>query len=445
MSIPSAVGDTLNMVLGRKRMANLSRERYVHEQALLLELSSQLLKRSELDEIMGYLVEEVIRLFEVDACALLLPDEQPGHLIFRASAGWHSDPVVEHRRVLSNDRSSSGQVMRTQVPVLSRSSAERGHIPAMTIDWLEDEEFEGLAIVPLIVDEQSVGALALTMRTPRQLDEDEIRFLQILANQAGLAIVYARLHKEELRLQRLEEELAVGRNIQRSLLPSAPVTADGWQISNVYLPARQVGGDLYDHFELPVGEDRVGLVIGDVAGKGVPAALFMATSRTLIRSTALAGLTPASTLAEANRLILQDSPTELFLSAFYGILNTSDGRLTYANAGHNPPLWFRKAEGDFQELAARGIVLCVIDNVSLEEKSIEIASGDILVLYTDGVTEAVDADTEEFGVERLQQVVASNRRKGASEILEAIVEAVTTFIGDVEQPDDLTLMVIKRL
>ena len=255
----------------------------------------------------------------------------------------------------------------------------------------------------------------------------------------------ARLHKEEVRLQRLEEELAVGREIQRSLLPAALPTADGWQFSDVYRPARHVGGDMYDYFKLPIGEERLGLVIGDVAGKGVPAALFMATSRTLIRSAGMAGLTPASTLAEANRLILQDSPSDLFLSAFYGVLDTSNGRFVYANAGHNPPLWFRHSTNEFQELTARGVVLCVVDKISLEEKSIDLASGDILVLYTDGVTEAVDARYEEFGLRRLQQVVAANREKSASDVLEAIVEAVTAYVGDAEQPDDLTLAVIKRV
>jgi len=282
-----------------------------------LALSSQLLSHTKFEDIINFLVEEVVKLFEADASALLLPDEQPGFLVFRATSGWRSDPVIERRRIPSSDHSSFGKVMRTQVPAVSKSSTNRENIPAMTLEWLEEEGFEELVIVPLIVDEKSIGALALTMRTQHEFEEDEIRMLQILANQAGIAIVNAHLQQEEILLHRLDEELAIGWDIQRSLLPASSPEAPGWEFSDVYRPARRVGGDLYDYFHLPLGGERLGLVIGDVADKGVPAALFMAASRTLIRSVALSGLTPASALNEANRLIIQDSESELFLSAFY--------------------------------------------------------------------------------------------------------------------------------
>ena len=141
------------------------KRKHRYEQTVLLNLTTQLLSRSKLEDLMSYLVEEVVRLFAVDGCALLLPDEQPGYLVFRASSGWHSDPVIERRRVLSDDHSSSGQVMRTQTPILSVDNANRGTIPELTIDWLDEEKFEGLAIVPLVVEEKSIGALALTTRT----------------------------------------------------------------------------------------------------------------------------------------------------------------------------------------------------------------------------------------------------------------------------------------
>jgi phosphoserine phosphatase RsbU/P len=229
------------------------------------------------------------------------------------------------------------------------------------------------------------------------------------------------------------------------LLPASSPSFPGWQVTDLYRPARQVGGDLYDYFLLPDGGHRLGLVIGDVAGQGVPAALFMATSRTLIRSAALADLTPGSTLSEANKLILQDSPSELFLSAFYGILDTRTGTLNYANAGHNPPLLYQQTRGDFLELRARGILLCVGNRISLEEKSATLDHNDILVLYTDGVTEAMNRQGEEFGVDRLRQGIAAHAEESASQILYGIVEAIDSFIGETEQPDDLTLVVAKRL
>ncbi|MGD2077266.1 MAG: SpoIIE family protein phosphatase [Chloroflexota bacterium] len=435
----------LGTALDRRHLADRAIEKYEREQAILLALTSQLLSLSTLEEVLDHLTSEVIRLLDVDACALLLPDEQSDYLVFRASAGWHSDPVAEKRRIPGSGQSISGRVMRQQVADLSSRSVERADISEMAIEWLDEEGFEEVIIVPLAVDSQSIGALIVSTRTPREFSQDEVRFLKILANQAGITIMDTRLHKEELRLKRLEEELAVGRRIQRSLLPIASPDVAGWQFSDVYRPARQVGGDLYDYFELPHGDKRLGFVIGDVVDKGVPAALFMATSRTLIRSTALAGLTAASTLIEANKLIQQDSPSELFLSAFLGILDTTSGKLDYANAGHNPPLWFQQATGETVALQAKGPVLCVLDEIILEERSVDVARGDILVFYTDGVTEAMNTSYEEFGWQRLQHVVATHSHKSATEILEAILEAVDDFAGTVEQNDDLTLVVAKRL
>jgi serine phosphatase RsbU (regulator of sigma subunit) len=441
----AAVTAHLSTALDRQQLAGLMEERHNQEQAALLMLTSQLLRTTELDDVLEYLVKEVIGLFQVDACALLLPDERSDYLVFRASAGWRSDPVAQQRRIPGNHQSSAGRVMRDQAPVHSKSATDRGDMPEMTIEWLDEERFEGIVIVPLVVDGQSIGALSITTRTPREFDKNEIHFLQILANQAAIAIKNSRLQKEEIQLKRLEEELSIGRRIQRSLLPVSSPAVAGWQFSDIYRPARHVGGDLYDYFELPHGEKRLGLVIGDVADKGVPAALFMATSRTLIRSVALAGLQAASTLREANRLILQDSPSELFLSAFYGILDSVNGRLNYASAGHNPPLLFRQSTNEIITLNAQGIVLCVLDEISLEERAIDIDRGDILVLYTDGVTETMNARYEEFGLARLKRVVAANSQKSAAEILEAIIEAVDAFLGYGDQSDDLTLVVAKRL
>jgi serine phosphatase RsbU (regulator of sigma subunit) len=435
----------LGTALDRQHLAGLELERHDQEQTTLLMLTSQLLSLSKLEDVVDHLITEVIRLLQADACALVLPDGNGENLIFQASAGRHSDPPTSQPPIPGSGHSGAGRVMRQQPPAVSKSKADRSTFPELAKEWLEAEEFEGMATVPLEVDGHSIGALIVTTRTPREFSQEEIRFLKILANQAGIAIVNARLRKEESQLKRLEQELAIGRKIQRSLLPATSPQVKGWQFSDTYLPAKQVGGDLYDYFELPYGEKRLGIVIGDVADKGVPAALFMATSRTLIRSVALADLTPASTLAEANRLIQQDSPSELFLSAFYGILDTGSGKLLYANAGQNPPLLFHQATGEIEELEARGILLCVLDDISLEERSVDVARGDVLVFYTDGVVEAMNSKDEEFDLARLQQVVKANARGSAAHILDAIVEAIGEFCECVEHTDDITLVVAKRL
>jgi serine phosphatase RsbU (regulator of sigma subunit) len=195
---------------------------------------------------------------------------------------------------------------------------------------------------------------------------------------------------------------------------------------------------------LPGEPAQLGMVIADVSDKGVPAALFMALSRTVIRTTALSNHSPSAALTQANELILKDSRSDLFLTTFYAALDTHSGRLTFANAGHNRPLWLRAATGECQELVARGIVLGVFEEVELEECQIEIAPGDLLIFFTDGVTEAMDADFQEFGKERLREVVAANWEASVQQVLQVVVEAVKAFTGDSPQSDDLTLFVVKR-
>ncbi len=311
--------------------------------------------------------------------------------------------------------------------------------------WLHAEGFRGHAVVPLIAEGQPIGALMINTRQPRLLDEDEVRLLRLLANQAAIAIVKARLHQEELKQRQAEKELAVARQIQLSLLPRSSPVVPGWEFAEFYQPAQLVGGDFYDFFELPGEPGRLGLVIADVAGKGVPAALFMALSRTMIRTAGLGGRAPAAALLRANQLILNDSQAEMFLTAFYAELDTRSGHLAYARAGHNRPLWWQAATGGLDELAADGIVLGAMEAIDLEECEIDMAPGDLILLYTDGVTDAMDGAGQQFGVERLRAAVAADptaERSSRSSL--AVVRAVGEFTGDTSQFDDLTLVVVKR-
>lgn len=321
---------------------------------------------------------------------------------------------------------------------------EPNNAAAWPEDWTIPEEFVSTAIIPLLVEERAIGVLVIDSRESRRFEE-ELRFMQLMANQAAMAIENARLQQEEMARQRLEEELALGRQIQLSMLPKSCPNPPGWQFCDIYQAARLVGGDFYDFFELPGEADRLGLVIGDVSDKGVAAALFMGISRTLIRSAAFGGLSPAETLQLANGLILDESHSGYFLSAFYGILDLGSGRLDFANAGHNPPLHHRPTTGEFRELSAQGIVMCVLDDITLEEKSIEVANGDFLIFYTDGVTEAMNESHEEFGSERLRAEVAANASGSATDVLHAIVDAVSKFTGAMDQSDDFTLYIVKRL
>lgn len=444
LALLTNVGSQIGIALERARLFELVRERRLHEQAALLDLSNQLLSQSNLDDLICCLVEEVQRLLQADGCALLLPDEKSDSLAFYAASGWWVDPVATQRRVPADQRSGSGRVMQTQQPLFIYDVASHDPTP-WSADWLETEGFRGHAVVPLIVEGHSIGVLMVDTREPRLLNEDEIRFLCLMANQAAIAIERARLHEAEIKRQRLEEEMAVGRQIQLTLLPEAPPIAPGWEFATFYQPAHLVGGDFYDFFELPDQPGGLGMVIADVADKGVPAALLMALSRSIIRTKAMTpGLNPAVVLERSNQLIMKDSRSKLFLTAFYAQLDTTTGRLRYSIAGHNRPLWLHGATGMVQELGGRGIVLGIFEHIDLDEYEITIALGDLVVFYTDGVTEAMDAEHQLFGEERLEAVITAHPEANAQQLLDAIVAAVHTFTDHAPQSDDLTLFVVKR-
>ncbi|MCA9973282.1 MAG: SpoIIE family protein phosphatase [Anaerolineales bacterium] len=445
------VGHQLGAALERARLYDMLQERRIHEQNALLDLSRQLLGRVELDDLMRYLVDEVRQLLQVDASAILLLTSDNQHLRFQATSGWRANPVADGHQVPTAG-TGSGQVIRTQQPLVWTDVTQPpGDAPTSTpmLSWVQPEGFRSAAIVPLLVDERAIGTLVIDTRQPRTFNEADIRFLQLMANQAAIAIEKARLRQEELARHRIEQELTFGRDIQLSMLPESCPQVPGWQFTAVYEAARQVGGDFYDHFRLPGDGHRLALVVADVAGKGVPAALFMALSRTTLRNTALRGRPPAEALAWANRFIREDSQSDMFLTAFFGALDTDSGQLTYANAGHNHPLWWHAATGQFSTLSISGIVLGVLDEITLLEETVELAPGDVLLLYTDGITEAVNAQLEEFGERRLQTAVAAalaaNPAATTDDLAAAIQAAVRAFTGSLPQYDDLTLLLARRL
>jgi len=255
-----------------------------------------------------------------------------------------------------------------------------------------------------------------------------------------------RTYLEELRrttaeAERIEKELEIAHQIQESFLPDRPPRLPGLDIAGRNIPALEVGGDFYDFIGLP-GETQ-GLVIADVSGKGVPAALFMALSRTLIRASAENRPDAREAIELANRLISRDSRTSMFVTAFYAIVDPGDRTLTYVNAGHNPPLLIRGDSGSVEWLQADGIALGVLEDVAFESVRIALAPGDLVVMYTDGVTEAQNESNEEFGEDRLTETVTRSRSLDAGAVLDAIIAAITDHAGTHPQHDDITLIVLK--
>jgi serine phosphatase RsbU (regulator of sigma subunit) len=243
--------------------------------------------------------------------------------------------------------------------------------------------------------------------------------------------------------QQVVQEMAQARKIQSGFLPEKPPSIPGWQLAAALVPSRQTSGDFYDF--IPLANGRFGLVIADVADKGAAAALFMALSRSLIRTYAADyDNQPALVFEETNRRILADTNTGLFVTVFYAVLDPEAGTLSYSNAGHNPPYHLQGDQDAASLLTRTGIPVGIFDDSAWATRTIQLTPGDVLLLYTDGVTDAQDVQGTFFGTERLLATVQSNLGRSAQEIQEAILTAVHQFAGGVPQFDDITLVVLVR-
>ena len=255
---------------------------------------------------------------------------------------------------------------------------------------------------------------------------------------------YVALEQTTAERERREQELRIARDIQQRLLPRQIAVPDGWSINTHYQPARVVGGDLYDLITLPDG--RLGLVIGDVAGEGVPAALLMATTRTILRSVVAQGATsPAEVLARANTLLYPDTPHNLFVTCLYAVLDPRTGQLRYANAGHVPPLRRTAGpDGTVNQLRARGMPLGLMPTSVYEEKEATVAHGETVLFYSDGLTEAHDAQHQMFDIGRLTSVTSDGSASGSA-LIQRVLAALGRFTGaGWEQEDDLMLLTLER-
>lgn len=255
------------------------------------------------------------------------------------------------------------------------------------------------------------------------------------------------MQKEHSQLESLKGDLAIASEIQQAILPRVfppfPEIADKLDIAASMTPAKDVGGDFYDLFR--IDDERIGFVIADVSGKGIPAAIFMAVSRTLIRATGVRGGSPAECIAYSNKLLAAESVDCMFVTVFYGIININTGEINYCNAGHNPP-YVLKHDGKVEPLPTMGdCMVGAIDGLPYHEATLQLEKGDALVMYTDGVTEAMNIDYQQFGEERLEETLEDVTMHNCQEMVDAIKSDVAAFAGEAEQSDDITVLTLKRL
>jgi serine phosphatase RsbU (regulator of sigma subunit) len=301
---------------------------------------------------------------------------------------------------------------------------------------------DGVA-VPITNDSaETIGGVYALVRRDRENIANYLPAIQSLAAQIETFVARAAAHQQALSNARMQHELNVAARIQSSFLPESVPQVANWDIAATLIPARQCSGDFYDFIALDDG--RLGIIVADVADKGTGAALYMALSRTVMRTFAMQGdLHPAHVIKQANDRILQDTSSNQFVTTFYGLLNPATGRMTYCNAGHNPTFIIRAADGSVVSLGETGIPVGMVDDLDWEEGEATLLPGDMMLLYTDGVPEAQNADEALFEESRLLAVAADLGRNAAS-TRDAIIASIQEFVGDAPQFDDITLVVVKR-
>jgi len=407
----------------------------------LLQISEAVNTQIEMSEALDTVARLTTLLSGVNHCLVLRWEENEAAYYLSAQCGARRE---QYEEMASKPFAAGDYPFLDLLSVADRPlGAGEGHQLPIPEPLMRLMDASSILAFPLRVKRGLIGLLIVDdAGYGRPLDSRLLNILTGVAHQTALVLETAALQSSAAERDRLERELDVARDIQATFIPESPPRLPGWQLAAAWRAARQVSGDFYDF--IPLRDGLWGLVVADVADKGIPAALFMAMCRTLLRAAAMSRTSPAATLIRVNELLFNDSRSDLFVTAFYAVWDPASGRVAYASAGHNPPLLVRCVDGRVVELHSRGIALGVINQIDIEEHQITLQPGDVLVAYTDGVTEAMQADYTEWGIDRLRATLESTCAETAEAMLENILSAIDEFVGDAPQNDDMTLWLLKR-
>lgn len=427
-----------------------SAQEQAYASAALLQVAQAVVSLSDLDETLGTIIRIMPILVGVERSALYLWDPLREVYVPKQEFGL-SD---EAKTVLWNCEFSAGQF-----PMLD-AAREQGQTVVRILKpkdlpekWMKlkpsGKDGEALRVgtrllmaVPLLIKSDLFGVLLVEeAEGGRRFRARRLEIINGIAQQIALAIQNDRLQQEMVVRERLETEVQLARQIQQTFLPEVLPQPAGWELAARWRTARQMGGDFYDVIELP--DHKLGLFIADVADKGIPAALFMALTRTLVRAAIVETPSPAAALQRVNDLLIPDTRQGMFVTAVYAVLDLETGEFTYANAGHNPPLWIR-AEGQLEKLIRTGIALGATESSTMSQRTIRLAEGEGVLLYTDGIVEAFSPDGDLFGEPRLLEAIQSDGFASSGSLLDVVETRLNDFVGTLPLSDDLTMLIVRR-
>jgi serine phosphatase RsbU (regulator of sigma subunit) len=402
----------------------------------LYEITRTMNSSLDFDEVLNTVMDSVMQVTRAQRGFLMIAGDESGRLKVLVARGMDGETLEE-----ANAYSTTivNQVVLTRQPLLTNNAQyDERYKPGASIIM---RGLRAILCAPMLVKGRLIGVVYVdtSLRSGNFTDSD-LRLLSAVAGQAGIAIENARLYRVAVEKGRMERELQMAREIQESLLPARVPEMRGYDVAAGWRAAREVAGDFYDLFMLK--EATLGLVIADVSDKGAPAALFMALARSMIRTHAYADYSALETLARTNELILEDARSGMFVTVYHSVFH-ENGQSTHVNAGHNPPLLLKTQERRVEFMPRGGRAIGWFAENPLQAVELQLEPGDVIIYYTDGLTEAENRQGEFFGEERLKAAVLESVGLSAEELMNCLVSQVDDFVAGAPAHDDTTLCVVR--
>ena len=402
----------------------------------LYQISMTMNSSLQFDEALANVIDAMMLATKAERGVLMGFEEETGELRLLGARGIAGEQLAQQE---AYSTTIVNQVVSTRQPLLTNNAMFDDRItPGQSIIM---RGLRAILCAPMMAQDRLVGVVYVdtSMRTGAFTEADR-DLLSAIANQAGITLENSRLYTVAVEKGRLEHELNLAREIQQGLLPRRKPQLPGYEVEAVWQSAREMAGDFYDYFN--VNEQSFGVVIADVSDKGAPSALFMAVARSMIRAYAFAGLPPRETLSQTNDLILDDAESGMFVTVYHSVFY-ADGHSIHINAGHNPPVLFHLTTGKAELMSQGGRAIGWFPHNPLSEVELRLDPGDVIVYYTDGLTDAENPNKENFGEARLCHAVEEAAGQSAAVILQHILDSVDQFAQGVVPFDDLTLMVVR--
>jgi serine phosphatase RsbU (regulator of sigma subunit) len=402
------------------------------EEEKLEQVSQRISSSLDLDELLDLIIDVLRSLVPCDAAGIYLLDRNGEEIQRMVVYGYEVN--TDQDAILNLGRGATQLIRGTGAAIILRDLSQY----PLYIDVRGSAR--SALVAPILSNNRLIGVFTLECNEQDVYTRNDLALFQKFAHQAALSIEKAQLHQALIEKNKLERELSIARDIQQSFLPRSEPRISGFEVAGLNLPSRLVSGDYYDFIKIVEGQ--WGLVIGDVSGKGIPASLIMASFRASLLAEIRNNYSIRTIMSKVNRLLWESTDANQFVTAFYGVLDESRRILTYCNAGHNPVLLIRQ-DGSWIGLETGGLVLGAFAQSTYQESYLEIRPDDVLLLYTDGVTEIYDQSEEEFGVDRLLELVKSHRHLSAKELTSLVQEEILEFALDKTIQDDFTIVILK--